>query len=123
MSTPVPEANPIPPGKPTEPALDVASVEKLLGVWHRIYLKFKPLERKVETARKCVVALLVAAGVDSYVSKKFGKVSLQRRTSVNWERLARDLLLPNVIEGVLPKYTSVSEPFTRAPSAWSGEAK
>jgi hypothetical protein len=110
---------------PTESptALDSALVEKLIGGWRRVYRLWKPLEQKVDEARRAVVGLLVAAGVESYVSKKHGKISLQRKKTVDWEQMARDLITPKVIEGIIDRYTSTSSPFTRAPQSWAGEGK
>lgn len=124
MSTPAPTQGQTPPNPSGSqpPAFDAALAERLIGAWRRVYKLLKPLEAKVDGARAKVVQLLVDAGVESFASKH-GKVSLQRKKTVDWEQLARDLITPKVIEGIIERYTSTSSPFTRAPASWSGEAK
>lgn len=130
MSTPATDdVSPTPGSSAPTPAFDAALAEKLIGAWHRLYLTFKPIEvkleavrAKVDAARAKIVKLLVDAGVESFVSKH-GKVSLQRRHTINWEQLARDTLKPEFVEKLVAMYTTTSAPFTRAPQSWSGESK
>lgn len=124
-STPAPSEPATPPVVAPTPALDgaIASrLDKTVNTWRRVYLLFKPLEDRVEVARKKFVELLVAAGVKSFESKH-GTISLTTKQTTNWEALARSIIEPKFIEQAIPQFTSESAPYVRAPARWSGEAK
>jgi hypothetical protein len=99
--------------------------ERLVGAWKRIYLIAKKLEPRVETARKTVVQLLVTAGfkVGEHATSKHGTISLQTKSTTNWEGIARAVVAPAFLEQLIPQFTKVGEPFLRAPQSWAGEAK
>ncbi len=125
-STPALSEVAIPPGTAPAPALDGAIAKKLdkaVNAWRRIYLLFKPLEDRVDVARKKFVELLAAAGVKSFESKH-GTISLTTKQTTNWEATrAVDHRAGSSSEQAIPQFTSESAPYVRAPARWSGEAK
>jgi hypothetical protein len=122
MSTSAPSQSAPPSASTPAPTLDSKLVELAVGAWKRFYLRFKPLEDKVEAARKKLAQMLVAAGVEN-IATKHGTLTLQRKTTTNWEALARSIVKPELLEQSIQLFTSTSEPFLRAPASWSGEAK
>lgn len=122
MSTSVPSQSASPSALTPAPTLDSKLAELAVGMWKRFYLRFKPLEDKVDAARKKVAQMLVAAGVEN-IATKHGTLTLQRKNTTDWEALARAYIKPELITSSLPMFTSTSDPFLRAPSSWSGEAK
>ena len=78
-------------------------------------------------ARGEVKDALIASGVQHAVTP-VGTIALQERagsTSIDWEALARAHVTPEVIEQVLPQFTTVGDPSVvlAAPKEWGVEAK
>jgi hypothetical protein len=122
MSTSAPSQSAPPSASTPAPTLDSKLAELAVGMWKRFYLRFKPLEDKVDAARKKVVALLVAAGVEN-IATKHGTLSLQRKSTTDWQALARAVIKPELLDEYVKQFTTTSDPFVRAPASWSGEAK
>lgn len=120
MTSSAPKSETAPTASPAPAKSTTRKVEKLVGAWRRIYKIFKPLEAKVDTARKAVVELLVAAGLEK-IETKFGPVSLSRKDTTDWQALARSVIAPAFVEQLIPQFTKTSEPYTRAPTHWSAE--
>lgn len=112
--TTTPEVSPA----PTRALL--ARATKLIGAWKRGYKLLKPLEAKVDAARKLVVDLLVDAGLQGIVTKH-GELNLQTKTTTNWEALARAVIAPKFIEQLVPQFTTKSDPYLRGLTRWSAE--
>lgn len=121
-STPAPSDSAAPHASSPAPALDGAVADRLIGLWKKAYLLFKPIEARVDAARAKVVEMLIAAGVHSFDSKH-GAIGLQTKKTTNWEALARSVVAPAFVEQLIPQFTSESAPFVRAPTRWNGEAK
>ena len=101
------------------------NIDRLVAVWKRAFVLAKKIEPKVEAARAAVVQLLVDAGVPvgDKIETKHGSLSLQTKTTTDWEGLARSVIATDKLEELVPKFTKTSAPFTRAPSSWAGEAR
>ena len=122
MSTPASSQSAPPSASTPVPALDSKLAELAVGAWKRLYLRFKPLAGLVEAAREKVTKLLVDAGVDN-LATKHGTLTLQTKSTTNWEKLARSIIKPELLEQSIPMFTSTSAQFLRAPASWSGESK
>jgi hypothetical protein len=84
--------------------------------------KGKPLEEDIDACKVKFISELKAAGLSEYESPELGKVSLQRKESVDYRGMMKSLgITEEQIEALKPKFTTVSEEFVRAPQAWSGK--
>lgn len=121
MTSPASKSEPSPPSASPAPATStIRRAEKLIGAWRRVYQLWKPLETKVDAARKAVVELIVAAGLDG-IDTKFGEIKLMRKDTTDWQALARSVIAPAFIEQLVPAFTKTGDPYTRAPTRWSAE--
>jgi len=102
-----------------------SAIENAIRAWMNLHMKLaavtKPIERYLDEAKDRVVTLIGAAGLTTFDSK-FGKISLQTKTTIDWEGIARSVGTAEQIEALKPKFTSESEAFVRAPQSWSGKA-
>jgi hypothetical protein len=101
-----------------------AILEAAINAWMAVHQKLngfkKALEPRVDASKAKVIDLMKAAGLESYASK-YGKISLQTKKTINWEALARSLITEQVINGVVEKFTKVSDEFVKAPQSWGGD--
>lgn len=97
------------------------NLDRLVRFWKIAYVASKKIEAKVDAAKAKVVELLKQHGIE-HIETKLGKIGFQTKTVEDWEGLARSMLAPQVIAGMLPSFTKQSAPFIRAPSSWSSEA-
>jgi hypothetical protein len=102
-----------------------AVLETAINTWMGVHVQMcalvKKLEPKLDAAKARVIELLRANNLESFASK-YGNVSLRKKTTTDWEGLARSLLTPSVIDAALPQWRKESEAFVVAPQSWAGKA-
>jgi hypothetical protein len=110
---------------PNKQKNSTAILEGAINAWMTVHVQLaavvKKLEPKLDGAKARVITLMKAGGMESFDSR-FGKISLRKKTSTDWEGLAKSLLKQEVIAAELPKWQHESEAYVVAPQSWSGKA-
>lgn len=120
MTSSAPKPEPAPTASPAPAKSTIARAEKLVAAWRRCYRILKPIEARVDAARKAVVQLLLDAELKG-IATKHGEINLQTTKTTNWEALARSVIKSEFIEQLVPQFTSESQPYARALPKWSAE--
>lgn len=97
-------------------------LERLVGIWKLAYIAGKKLEAKVDAAKAKVVELLGELELER-VETEHGPIGFQTKTTEDWQGLAREALDEATIAKLLPRFTTTSAKFIRAPGSWSSEAR
>lgn len=109
----------------TEGNLANAATNRNVGRWKRAHIRKTLATLDAEEARDVVFGAVTAYGTaaGTELVSSFGTIKLRTRTYVDWEAMARAMVMPNVIDGLLATYTKTSDPYIQAPDGWSAEAK